>query len=354
MRDGGKASRPTVKHSTDSKKMITIQAQGNNPITNFLATEEQLLIAAWAYGLKVGDKIHRFSLYAFIQSHLANKTEENLQKSLETNSQNWTGLGKGIYTLTDSGYRQLSKFGTPNFLIPLGSLFTFSRTIDHYIISVTVDPTKPKYIAKQNGVAAKADIIIENIKDVTTDRIATSQTSLPRQIMNWILRDNSYQWLIENFTVPQFSFSEPTVEENEDEKEQSEIIKEIRNDSNSKQSIIAELQNLKETDPEIIVINSKSYKRDNKTIAQIKFIREFKCQICGTTIKKKDGSNYVEAAHIKPKHKKGRETPDNIILLCPNHHKEFDIGDRRIISQDANQIIFTLNGQRHEIALLIK
>jgi len=334
--------------------MITVQAQGNNPTTNFRATEEQLLIAAWAYGLKSGDNIHRFSLYAFIQSHLANKTEENLQKSLETNSQNWTGRGKGIYTLTDNGYRQLSKFGIPNFIIPIGSLFTFSRTIDHYIISVTVDPTNARYIAKQNGVVAKPKDIIKNIKDVTSDTIATSQTSLPRQIINWLLKDNNYQWTIENFTAPHITLPEPTVEDNEDEKEQSEIINEIRQDNNSKQSIIAELQNLKETDPEIVVINSKSYKRDNKTVAQIKFIREFKCQICGTTIKKKDGSNFVEAAHIKPKHQKGRETPDNIILLCPNHHKEFDIGDRRIISQDANQIVFTLNGQRHEINLLIK
>lgn len=334
--------------------MITVQAQGNNPSTNLLATEEQLLIAAWAYGLKAGDNIHRFSLYAFIQSHLANKTEENLQKSLETNTLNWTSRGKGIYTLTDRGYKQLTKYGTPNFLIPIGSLFTFSRTIDHYIISVTVDPTNPKYIVKQNGFTVKAEIAIENIEDVTSDRISTSQTSLPRQVMNWILRDNNYQWTIENFKELEISIPEPTFEENEDDKEQSEIIKEIRNENISKQSIIAELQNLKETDPEIVVINRKSYKRDNKTVAQIKFIREFKCQICGTAIKKKDGSYYVEAAHIKAKHQKGRETPENIILLCPNHHKEFDVGDRKIISQDANQIIFTLNGQRHEINLLIK
>lgn len=334
--------------------MIKVQARGNNPTNNFLATEEQLLIAAWAYGLKAGDNIHRFSLYAFIQSHLANKTEENLQKSLETNSQNWTGQGNGIYTLTENGYRQLSKFATPNFIIPIGSLFTFSRAIVNYIISVTVDPTKPKYIAKQNGIAAKADIIIKNIEEVTSDRIATNQTSLPRQIMNWILRDNNYQWTIENFSAPKIILPEPAVEEKEDEIEQNEIINVIRHDNISKQSIIAELQNLKETDSEVIIINSKTYKRDNKTVAQIKFIRDFKCQICGTTIKKKDGSNYVEAAHIKPKHKKGRETPDNIILLCPNHHKEFDIGARSIISQDENRIVFTLNGQQHEISLLIK
>ena len=111
--------------------------------------------------------------------------------------------------------------------------------------------------------------------------------------------------------------------------------------------------NLKPTDPELIEIKSISYKRDNKTIAQLKILRDFKCQICGTAIKKKDGSYYVEAAHIKPKHQQGRETPDNIILLCPNHHKEFDFGDRIIHLQDTEKVIFTLNGQRHELKLLI-
>ena len=44
-----------------------------------------------------------------------------------------------------------------------------------------------------------------------------------------------------------------------------------------------------------------------------------------------DGSFYIEAAHIKPKSQQGTETPDNILILCPNHHKEFDLGKREII-----------------------
>ena len=118
--------------------------------------------------------------------------------------------------------------------------------------------------------------------------------------------------------------------------------------------IIDELKRLKETDAEMVEINGKSYKRDNKTVAQIKYVRDFKCQICSTAILKKDGSFYVEAAHIKPKHLKGREAPDNIILLCPNHHKEFDFGDREILSQDKTKIIFTLNGKQHDIKLLVE
>ncbi|HIC8923825.1 hypothetical protein CMU86_08295 [Elizabethkingia anophelis] len=134
-----------------------------------------------------------------------------------------------------------------------------------------------------------------------------------------------------------------------DEQEQKEIMRELK--SKAKEDIITELKNLKPTDPEVVIINSKSFKRDNRTIAQIKVLRDFKCQICSTTIKKKDGTFYIEAAHIEPKHKKGCETPDNIILLCPNHHKEFDFGDRDILLHNKDVVHFSLNGLEYKISI---
>lgn len=139
-----------------------------------------------------------------------------------------------------------------------------------------------------------------------------------------------------------------------DEQEQKEIIREIKNRNKTKREIVRELLNLKPSDPEEVIINSKSFKRDNRTIAQIKFLRDFKCQLCSTTIKKKDGTFYVEAAHIEPKSRKGRETPDNILLLCPNHHKEFDWGDRKILQHDKDTIIFIMNGEEYTISLKIE
>lgn len=136
----------------------------------------------------------------------------------------------------------------------------------------------------------------------------------------------------------------------QDEKEQEELAKYYKT-TKTKEEILEDLKNLQSTDSEEIFINQKTYKRDNKTIAQIKILRGFKCQICGTTIIKKDGNKYIEAAHIKAKHQKGRETLDNIILLCPNHHKEFDLGDRTIRSHDSNFIDIVLNGQQYKINL---
>jgi len=102
-----------------------------------------------------------------------------------------------------------------------------------------------------------------------------------------------------------------------------------------------------------VEIRGKQYKRDNKSIVELKILRDFKCQICGFTIFKKDNSYYIEAAHITKKRHKGPETPDNILILCPNHHKEFDLGNKEIIERTKEKMVFDLNGKRHNIDLTL-
>jgi 5-methylcytosine-specific restriction enzyme A len=135
------------------------------------------------------------------------------------------------------------------------------------------------------------------------------------------------------------------------EQEQNEIIQDILSKGQSKEQLLIELLDLKQTDPEEVIIMGRAYKRDNKTIAQIKLLRGIKCQFCGTAIKKRDGSFYVEAAHIKAKHMKGCETLDNILLLCPNHHKEFDLGSRIVKAVSKNELAITLNGVEYIVQM---
>lgn len=142
--------------------------------------------------------------------------------------------------------------------------------------------------------------------------------------------------------------------ESPDEFEQQEIIKEFKRQNKSREDIIKELKSLNLNEPEIVKVSTKTYKRDNRTIAQIKILRDFKCQICQNTIKKKDGTYYIEAAHIEPKHKKGVESADNIVLLCPNHHKEFDLGELVIILHNKEAFHFILNGQEYVLSLKIE
>lgn len=114
---------------------------------------------------------------------------------------------------------------------------------------------------------------------------------------------------------------------------------------------INEFPNLKDDNTETIIINQKVYKRDNVLIAKIKKDRNFECQICQTKIKKSNGEFYIEAAHIKAKKDRGKETKENILILCPNHHKEFDFGKREVIKHTTNSIKFKLNNIEYELSL---
>lgn len=136
-----------------------------------------------------------------------------------------------------------------------------------------------------------------------------------------------------------------------DEIEQVEIANHLKD--KTKSDLINELKNSESSSSEKVTVNHKSYKRNNKIVALIKILRNFECQICGQFILKKDGSKYIEAAHIIPKHKQGNESPKNIILLCPNQHKEFDLGNCEIKKHTVNEIEFNLNGNEHLVCLAI-
>ena len=67
--------------------------------------------------------------------------------------------------------------------------------------------------------------------------------------------------------------------------------------------------------------------RDTKIAHDVKKLYNYECQICKFTIITKSG-NYSEGAHIKPlgiPHD-GDDNPDNLLCLCPNHHRTFDVG----------------------------
>jgi len=165
--------------------------------------------------------------------------------------------------------------------------------------------------------------------------------------------------LMKNWTNQQFSsflykFYRPPKKlpkVNDDKKEQEEISH--RTKDISKKDKINYLNSLKSMDGEI-EIKGKSYKRDAVAIAYLKELRGYKCQLCDVQIIKKNGDLYIEASHITAKHKKGSEKPDNILILCPNHHKEFDWGNRKIIKRTPEEILFKLNNKEYRVNLKLE
>lgn len=138
-----------------------------------------------------------------------------------------------------------------------------------------------------------------------------------------------------------------------DDSEQDEIDEELQNETID--MIKKRLKTVSNNKEVLIKIKGKIWKRNNFIIGLIKRFRGYKCQICGYTFKKKNGGFYIEGAHIIEKRTgKGKETPGNIIILCPNHHKEFDFGSKEIIKHTEKWIKFKMGNKEYTINLSIK
>lgn len=87
--------------------------------------------------------------------------------------------------------------------------------------------------------------------------------------------------------------------------------------------------------------------RDTKIVRELKKEHKGKCQICGKQIILPSGENYSEGHHLKKLGgiHQGPDIKSNIIILCPNHHAEFDYGviaidpnSKKIIHIDSNNL----------------
>lgn len=79
--------------------------------------------------------------------------------------------------------------------------------------------------------------------------------------------------------------------------------------------------------PERRIYETNTIIRDQRLPIQIKEMYEYRCQICEVRLES-GNYKYAEAAHIKAlgKPHNGDDLLNNILCLCPNHHKLFDMG----------------------------
>jgi 5-methylcytosine-specific restriction protein A len=89
-------------------------------------------------------------------------------------------------------------------------------------------------------------------------------------------------------------------------------------------------------DPKRILSQTYRILRDTKLARWVKYIHEYKCQICGTSIELQDSQLYAEAHHIKPlgEPHNGPDVLENIICVCPNHHAQLDYGAIELIKSE--------------------
>ena len=73
--------------------------------------------------------------------------------------------------------------------------------------------------------------------------------------------------------------------------------------------------------------------RDRKKVAALRKRYSDMCQFCGTKLQIEENRFYSEAAHIRGlgKPHNGPDKVGNMLVLCPNHHIQFDRGVLRLL-----------------------
>ncbi|MHA1366242.1 MAG: HNH endonuclease [Candidatus Heimdallarchaeota archaeon] len=81
--------------------------------------------------------------------------------------------------------------------------------------------------------------------------------------------------------------------------------------------------------------------RGSAVTKALKSLLGAKCQVCGWIgFKKKSGEDFIEAHHIVQlsEKKEGSLCTENVVLLCPNCHREIHYGKQFFVSDDAENI----------------
>jgi 5-methylcytosine-specific restriction protein A len=81
-------------------------------------------------------------------------------------------------------------------------------------------------------------------------------------------------------------------------------------------------------DPERVETTTSRVVRNTTLSKELKEHYQYHCQLCGEARHKDPLEHYAEAHHIKPlgRPHEGPDVEENILVLCPNHHADFDHG----------------------------
>ena len=96
--------------------------------------------------------------------------------------------------------------------------------------------------------------------------------------------------------------------------------------------------------PQKKIFEIKRFMRDTKKVKQLKKLYKNKCQICNYTFEYEKNKFYSEVHHYNPLNANADDDLDNMIVVCPNHHAEFD-HNLIAIDHDGTNII-DKNGKR--------
>lgn len=91
-------------------------------------------------------------------------------------------------------------------------------------------------------------------------------------------------------------------------------------------------------------IDLNRYERDHALITRLKQQRGARCQVCGFTFRKNDGTDYCEIHHLEALANGGYDVASNCLVLCANCHRQFHYGNVKIINHTATNLVVQIDG----------
>ena len=89
---------------------------------------------------------------------------------------------------------------------------------------------------------------------------------------------------------------------------------------------------------------------DRSVCENLKFLYGFRCQVCGQLVAEKYGGTVIEAHHIDPFTCSLNNNYDNVVVLCPNHHRIVHACHPEFIRRDNPAFLFP-NGLREPLLI---
>ena len=300
------------------------EASPQRGVPENMSAEEMLLYAAWLHGVKSDSVVHRLALFSFIQSHVANKSDESLQTVVEK-SVFWQRVRDGFYQLTSAGDKEVNhKFGVNSRLAKFGYEYSFLRRCGAREIKIIVNVSRRKlmpFIDNQAVTGVEANRILSDL-GVNLPKAGTSQ---PRKVLNWILQNNDYIWSVKYADLPKAN----------------DIVKVDSPDHvvENFDSVVPAPTSFEEEDDELVFPEGKEVyrlhrsKERNKSVINLAKKRAKNldpllcCSVCGFSFSEAygaTGEGFIEAHHTKPLSELTEEVEtriEDIKIVCSNCHK---------------------------------
>ncbi|MEH2464113.1 HNH endonuclease [Nostoc sp.] len=111
------------------------------------------------------------------------------------------------------------------------------------------------------------------------------------------------------------------------------------------------LEDYPELKNEIEEVLIERIKRVQKIVSKIKNKYNHCCQFenCGFTFSKKNGGFYSGAHHLTLLSQEGSQDENNVVLLCPNHHRMLHYAQVEIKDKENNKRHVKINGENYFI-----